>query len=60
MKRNGRITKPEERAVHRALDVIDAWAEAHMADDEPPYCLWEIYNASRNIRDNAWAMCGRE
>jgi len=56
MKKNGRITKQEERAVHRALDIIDAWTEAHFADDELPHGYWDIYNASRDIRDNAWAM----
>lgn len=60
MKKNGRITKAEERAVHRALDIIDAWADAHMGDKELPPNFWDLYNASRDIRNYAWSMCDEE
>lgn len=56
MKKNGKLTKAEEKAVYHAFDIIDAWVDAHMEDKALPPNFWDIYNANRELKNCAWAM----
>ena len=60
MKKNGKLTKTEEKTIWRAFDTIDAWIDAHMEDKNLPPNFWDIYNANRELKNSAWAMVDQD
>lgn len=58
MKKDGKLTKAEERKVADAMEITRQWLEAHMEDEPKPYGFWDFYKAHREFCDGFWMMCG--
>ncbi len=56
MKKNGKLTKAEERKVADAMEITRQWLEAHMQDEPKPYGFWDLYKAHREFCDGSWIM----
>lgn len=58
MKRNGRLTKAEERTVTRALEIIDEWVIGHLGDAGKPYAWSSIAVSVNQLEQDVWCMFG--
>ena len=56
MRRNGRLTKAEERTVTRALEIIDEWVIVHLGDADRPYAWSSIAASASQLEQDAWCM----
>lgn len=60
MRKNGTLTQAEEAAVSKAIDIMEAWLDAHRDDEETPYGFYDLEAAVRDLSQNAWCMCNQE
>ena len=56
MKKDGTLTKQEERTVLRAMEIINDWVSLHVDDENPPYGFGAIASAAHALDYDAWCM----
>ena len=56
MKKDGTLTKQEERTVTKAMEIINNWVRQHIEDEKPPYGLGAIASAAHELDYAAWSM----
>lgn len=58
MRKDGRLTKREERTVVKAVEIISEWVSAHMYDERPPYGWDSIAANVHQLEGDMWTMFG--
>ena len=58
MRRDGTLTKAEERCVSNAMGIIGRWLSEHLHDAEQdrPRGYWDVYTAHRDLEGVLYVM----
>ena len=54
MKKNGQLTKEEERTVCKALGILQEWLTAHQNDEHMKHGFWDLYSSHRELSNLVW------
>ena len=54
MRKDGQLTKGEERTVCKGLGILAEWLTAHQNDENMPYNYWDLYNSHRELSNLVW------